>query len=286
MLDNVAVETINAWREIADSWINRANAILRICQQAVDNGTIQGLEDMVAFAFNAGQHNPNFGGGGGSLPAGKHPVIINKSALMPTLKGDGGKMVLTMLAIDGPAKGGTQTENLNLQNQSAEAMRIANEQLAAIMAVIGKPGQTMQDTNELHDIPFVIEVAPQASKPQYTEIVGVFAMDGRTPIECAQGGGGQQQQNPNPPQNGNGFGGGGGQPQGNGFGGGQPQGGGQTTGFGGGQPQNTGFGGGGGQTTQFGGGQPQGGAGGGQQWSGGGGQTTQQGGGQPQWGAK
>ncbi len=280
MLSDYEIHVINAWRDIADSWVYRGKAIHASLDQLAENGSIRGMEDMPAFSFNAGQHNPNFGGGGQQLPAGKHPVVISKSALAPTLKGDGGKMVLTMTAIDGPAKGGAQTENLNLQNKSPEAVRIANEQLSAICAVIGKPGLVMQNTEELHDIPFVIEVAPQSNNPQYTEIVAVFTMDGRTPADVVAGGGQQQQQQNN-------FGGG--QQQGNGFAGQQNNNGGgfgggdqaqqqQNGAFGGGQQQGNGFGGGAAAGAGTGGGQPA--------WGGGGGGAA--GGGQQQggWGAR
>ena len=204
---------------------------------------------MPEYAFNAGQFNANFGGGGQSLPLGMHPVVIKKTTLEPTKDNTGGKMVVTMLAIDGPAKDGTQVLNLNLQNKSAEAVRIANEQLAAICAVIGKPGLQMKATEEIHDLPFVIEVIQDRKDPRWVEIGAVYTMDGKTPAEvlAAHGGGGaQQQQDPNA----NAFGGGGGQGGGGGFGGGQSQGG----GFGGGAAQGGGaaFGGGGGG---FGGGQ-------------------------------
>lgn len=155
---------------------------------------------MPEYAFDAGNFNANFGGGGQSLPVGMHPVVIKKTEMKLTKDQTGGMIACTLLAIDGPAKDGTQMLNLNVKNNSAEAVRIANEQLAAICAVIGKPGLRMQRTEELHDIPFVIEVVQQKNDPRYVEVNAVFTMNGQTAAEVlagAGGGGGQQAADPN-----------------------------------------------------------------------------------------
>lgn len=174
---------------------------------------------MPAFAFNAAAHDAVFGGGGPTLPAGKHPVIIENVTLEPTLNGKGGKMVLHMIAIDGPNKGGKIRENLNLQNESAQAVEIAQRQLAAFLAVMGKPGHNMQNTEELHNQPFGIEVGPQDNKPQYTEVKSIFNMAGELPEDIvakakAGGGGGGA--------NAGAFGAGAGAATGGAFGGGSP----------------------------------------------------------------
>lgn len=166
---------------------------------------------MVAFSFNTAGIQPKFGGGGG-LPIGKHPVIIYNTKLEATQSGTGGKMVLQCEVIDGPMKGAKGDKNLTLQHSNPTVVRISSEQLTAICYVIGMPNGIQNDTSELHNKPFVIEVAPQKDKPEYTEIVAVFDMNGNEP--GAQTGGGQQQNNNNA------FGGGnnGGQQQNNGGG--------------------------------------------------------------------
>lgn len=142
---------------------------------------------MAAFAFNTQGINPKFGGGGG-LPVGKHPVIIYNSKLESTQKGDGGKMVLQLEVIDGPMKGAKGDENLTLQHSNPTVVRISSEQLTAICHVVGLP-QGFQDTTELHNKPFVVEVAPQKDKPEYTEVVAVFDMNGNEPGQQNVGGG-------------------------------------------------------------------------------------------------
>lgn len=171
---------------------------------------------MAAFAFNTQGITPKFGGGGG-LPVGKHPVIIYNSKLEATNSGTGGKMVLQLEVIDGPAKGAKGDENLTLQHSNPTVVRISSEQLTAICHVVGLPNG-FQDTSELHNKPFVVEVAPQKDKPEYTEVIAVFDMNGNEPGQQGAGGG-----------NNNGSFGGGNNGGGNAFGGGN-----QGGGFGGG----------------------------------------------------
>ena len=258
---------------------------------------------MVAYSFNAHQYEPKYGGSGG-LPAGKYKVIISDTKQVPTRSGDGGYLAVELRVVEGPQQGGTHTDRLNLHNQNPETVRIANNQLSAYCHVIGK--FQFNDTSELHNIPFMVEIGPQKNDPTYTEVKKLFDVNGNEPGKSGSGpqaqmGGGQPQGGPPPgfgpqggaPQGGGGWGGqGGGQPQqdqnqgqggGWGQGGGQqPQQGGQGGGWGG-QPQgdpNAGQqqgGGWGGQQQGQGQGQGQGGG-----WSQGGGQ----GGGAPGWGPR
>ena len=234
---------------------------------------------MAAFAFNTQGIVPKFGGGGG-LPVGKHPVIIYNSKLEATNSGTGGKMVLQLEVIDGPAKGAKGDENLTLQHSNPTVVRISSEQLTAICHVVGKPGG-FQDTAELHNIPFVVEVAPQKDKPEYTEVIGVFDMNGNEPGQQGAGGveiAGLQRRQVGGGNQGGGTAFGGGNAGGGGFGGGNA-GGGQN---GGGQGQGGGSGGGWGNGGNAGGQQQDGGQQGGgaaNQGGGNGGGWQQNGGG-------
>lgn len=244
---------------------------------------------MAAFAFNTQGITPKFGGGGG-LPVGKHPVVIYNTKLEATNSGTGGKMVLQLEVIDGPAKGAKGDENLTLQHSNPTVVRISSEQLTAICHVVGLPNG-FQDTQELHGKPFVVEVAPQKDKPEYTEVIAVFDMNGNEPGQQGAGGGGGNGSFGGG-NAGGGFGGGnqgGGQPSGGGWGnggnaggqqGGQGQQGGdagQNGGQGGNNGGNAGWGGNGGGAAN------QGGNGGGWQQNGGGNNGGNQGGG---WGAR
>lgn len=274
------IDIIDGVKAIADRYYGIADRLMEAVNKCRLRGNTKGLEEMVAYSFNSQGIDPRYGGGGG-LPVGKHPVTITKTEAKPTKDNTGGMIVFTLTAFDGPAKGGSMDDRLNVHNKSQDAVRIANQQLAAYCAVTGV--FHFQNTDELCGKPFIIEVAQQVGDPRYVEIVGLFDMNGNEPGKAGSGpmsggapnggfpgaggaGGGQI-----PPAQDGGQGGAqwGGQPAGGGasFGGnagGQPQGG----GFQGGQPQGDPNAGNGGQQW---GGQPQGGG-------------APQGGGNPQWG--
>ena len=135
---------------------------------------------MVAMQFNAGQFTPRYSGSDG-LPPGKHPVMIVESEFRPTKDSTPNDprmmLVFTLEAIDGPAKGGKQTDRLNVQNPNQQTVNIAMSQLAAYCAVTGRQG--FNDTSEIHNIPFMVEVGPQKNNADYTEVKGVYFLDGR-----------------------------------------------------------------------------------------------------------
>ncbi len=176
---------------------------------------------MPQFQFSREGIEPHYGGGSPGLPAQvngqsiRHPVVITASALKPTAKQDGGYMELTITAIDGPCKGMEQVDRLNLQNKSADAVRIANQQLAAYLAVMGM--YSFNATEELHNKPFMLETKPRSDNPNTFEVAKLFDVNGNEPSKAGAGG---------QPAGGGQFGGGQGQPNPGGFGqpnpGGQP----------------------------------------------------------------
>lgn len=278
---------LNAYIDIANMWAARAEYLRSLVERAFELGSMKGFDIMPAFNFNTQGITPKFGGGGG-LPIGKHPVVIYNTKMEATQSGTGGKLVLQLEVIDGPMKGAKGDENLTLQHSNPTVVRISSEQLTAICHVVGLPNG-FQQTEELHGKPFVVEVAPQKDKPEYTEVVAVFDMNGNEPGKQTGGqqggnfGGGQ------PNNQGGGFGGnaggnagqqGGGQAQGGGWGAGGNAGGGQPD-----QGQQNG------QQGQQGGGNAGWGQGGGAPANNGGngwqqGQGGNAGGGQPGWGAR
>ncbi|WPZ98930.1 single strand DNA binding protein [Pseudomonas phage vB_PaeS_PA16b] len=171
-------------------------------------------------AFNAQQYDPTQGVG--SLPIGKHPVIVESSEVKANKANDGGYLQLNLRIIDGPQQGTTGAYRLNLYHSNQQTVEIAHRQLSAICHVIGVFQVT--DSSQLHNLPFLIEVGPQKNDPQYTEVKKVFDMNGNEPGKAGAGAPAAQPQQQQP-QGGAGFGQ---QPQ-------QPQG--QNGGAWGGQPQ-------------------------------------------------
>jgi hypothetical protein len=224
---------------------------------------------MPAYQFNSNGVDPSYGAGGSYLPPGKHPVVIVASELKPTKDTTGGYLALTLEAIDGPAKGVQMVDRLNLHNKSAEAVRIANQQLSAYCHVIGV--FAFNATEELHGKPFVVETKVRSDNANQTEIAALFDINGNPPGHAGAGapaGGGNTAWGGAPAGNQ-----GGGQPAAGGAWGGQPAG--QQQG---GEQQQGAAGGAWGAGNQGGGAAPSGGAPG---WSQQGG-----GGGQPAWGAR
>ena len=154
-------------------------------------------------AFNAQQYDPTQGGG--SLPVGRHPVIIESSEVKANKANDGGYLQLNLKLIDGPQMGTTGVYRLNLYHSNPQTAEIAHRQLSAICHVIGV--FNVQDTQQLHNIPFIVEVdfqkGEEARQKGYTEVKRVFDINGNEPGKAGQGqpaaqpqGFGQQPQQP------------------------------------------------------------------------------------------
>lgn len=141
---------------------------------------------MVAYSFNASQFDPQYGGGS-QLPPGRYKGCITDSRREPTKVGTGDMLVLDLSVLEGPQKGNIQTDRLNLNNPSAQAVEIANKALSAYCAVIGVGG--FNDTVELHNKPFQFEIGWQKGKspeelpagPNYTEVKALADMNGNPP---------------------------------------------------------------------------------------------------------
>lgn len=175
-------------------------------------------------AFNAQQYDPTQGGG--SLPVGRHPVIIESSEVKANKANDGGYLQLNLKLIDGPQMGATGAYRLNLYHSNPQTAEIAHRQLSAICHVIGV--FNVQDSQQLHNIPFIIEVGLQkgeeAAQKGYTEVKKVFDINGNEPGKAGQGAPAAQPQQQPAAQGGFGQQQPAAQPQGNApaWGGGQP----------------------------------------------------------------
>jgi hypothetical protein len=130
--------------------------------------------------FDANQYDPTQTSGA-SLPVGKHPVVIDASEIKATQDNSGGFLELTLKIIDGPQTGTTGAYRLNLYNQSQKAVEIAHRQFSALCHAV-KVFQ-VQDSAQLHNIPFIVEVALQKGQDAngYTEVKKVFDINGNEP---------------------------------------------------------------------------------------------------------
>ena len=92
----------------------------------------------------------------GPLPAGDYEMMIVKSDTKPTKAGNGHYLELEMHVISGEHSGRRHWERLNLDNPNAQAVKIAQESLARLCQAIGV--DEIDDSEQLHDIPFIAEV--------------------------------------------------------------------------------------------------------------------------------
>ena len=138
-------------------------------------------------AFSAQQYDPTQGGG--NLPVGRHPSIIESSEVKANKANDGGYLQLNVKLIDGPQTGATGAYRLNLYHSNPQTAEIAHRQLSAICHCVGV--FNVQDSSQLHNIPFIIEVGLQkgeeAAQKGYTEVKKVFDINGNEPGKAGQG---------------------------------------------------------------------------------------------------
>ena len=87
--------------------------------------------------------------------------------------------------IDGPQTGTVGAYRLNLYHSNQQTVEIAHRQLSAVCHVTGV--FMLQDSAQLHNIPFIVEVGPQKNDAQYTEVKKVFDIQGNEPGKAGHG---------------------------------------------------------------------------------------------------
>jgi hypothetical protein len=136
---------------------------------------------MVALNFRSAGIDPTLGFE--VLPAGWYPSRIVKSEQKPTNANDGYYLQLEHEILDGPHRGKVVVNRLNLWNQNQSAVEMANKTMAAICHVTGV--HDVQDSAQLHGIPFMINVAvvPRKDAPgqNSNNVIGYKDMQGNEP---------------------------------------------------------------------------------------------------------
>jgi Protein of unknown function (DUF669)/Primase C terminal 2 (PriCT-2) len=92
-----------------------------------------------------------------ALPPGRYRVQVTQSEIRPTKDGNGSYLWLELDILEGPFAGRKLWDRLNLNNQSAQAVEIAQRQLSALCYAVGK--LKVADSSELHLIPLDINGA-------------------------------------------------------------------------------------------------------------------------------
>lgn len=142
--------------------------------------------------FDATQVSPVQGIG--QLPVGnKLAVVITDSEVKATKDNSGGYVQFTVQIQQGETAGSQGAYRLNLYNASEQARKIAESQLSALCHVTGV--FHLQNTQQLHNIPFLVDVEPQKENPKYTEIKRVYDIQGNEPGKAHQQAASQPQHN-------------------------------------------------------------------------------------------
>ena len=119
----------------------------------------------------------------GPLPAGEYECMIVKSSTRATKSGNGSYLELEMHVISGDHTGRRHWERLNLDNPSLQTVKIAEEQLARLCVALGL--DLVEDSEELHDKPFVAEFGIDKKDDTKNVIWGYRAISG-APVSPAK----------------------------------------------------------------------------------------------------
>lgn len=113
-------------------------------------------------------------------PMADYHVRITESEAKPTADQSGGYLELTLEILDpGPYVGRKVPYRLNLYNKSQQTVEIAYRQLSAVCHVTNV--FQVQDSRQLHNIPFIATIGPQKDNPQYANVFGVKDLSGAIP---------------------------------------------------------------------------------------------------------
>ena len=117
----------------------------------------------------------------GPLPAGDYEMMIVKSDTKATKAGNGHYLECEMHVLSGEHSGRRHWERFNLDNPNAQAVKIAQESLAKLCAAIGV--DEVEDSEQLHDQPFIAEVGIDKKDDTRNVIWGYKAVGGTAPTK-------------------------------------------------------------------------------------------------------
>ena len=192
------INTLNQLERIALKWEYSARHLKAFVVKCREQQTTEGIGEMVAFTFNAQQHQPRYGGGGEQLPPGEKykGVIVAAEPVNTTDQAGnvkGGYLAFTLTPIEGALAGMKHIDRLNLHHTNPKTVEIANEQMSAYCHVLGV--FNVQDTNQLLNIPFLFDIGwqkgqePSQERPNggFTEVKAIYDINGNAPGKAGSG---------------------------------------------------------------------------------------------------
>lgn len=128
---------------------------------------------MATFNFKPSSVEPMAPRSYAPLPNDDYEMMVTKSEIKATKAGNGHYLELEMQVISGEHSGRRHWERLNIDNPNKQAEDIAKAALAALCMAVGV--DDMQDTDQLHDIPFIARVEIDRKDPERNRVVGYEA---------------------------------------------------------------------------------------------------------------
>ncbi len=115
--------------------------------------------------FNAEKHDTM--GEFSPIPVGDYLAEITKSTMETTKNGKGQYLKLEYKVLAGEHAGRVFWSNLNLVNDNAQTVEIAQKELATICKAAGKV--VISDSGELHGIPMMVKLGIKKGDGQYLD---------------------------------------------------------------------------------------------------------------------
>lgn len=119
----------------------------------------------------------------GPLPEGKYEVVIVNSDIKQTKAGTGEYIEVEMQVIGGDCAGRRIWERYNVNNPNKQAEDIARAALGGLCSALGVSDMT--DTEQLHDIPFVVGLEIDRKDPTRNRVVS-YSGAGKAPAAPAR----------------------------------------------------------------------------------------------------
>lgn len=133
--------------------------------------------------YDANQHEPAVGGGGGPVPAGDYLCIISASEETQNSLSNGSHLKIEFEIVEGDNKGRKIFGRLNLKHEKEQVRLIAMRELSAICHAVGV--LTPRASSDLHNRPLVVSVVtkPRSDDPNKmgNEITGYAPRGGGSP---------------------------------------------------------------------------------------------------------
>ena len=134
---------------------------------------------MAQFSFKSADAPVAASGQRDPLPPGKYEMVVTKSDIRMTKAGDGEYIELEMQVVDGAHSGRRHWERFNVNNKNKTAEDIARSQLASLCRALGV--EDINDTEDLHDLPFVAGIEIDRKDPTRNRIMSYGAAANQPP---------------------------------------------------------------------------------------------------------